>query len=212
MPLISDKAILMVLEQAPSPLELRQLAKELRLSPEDRPTLKTHIKHMIDKGLVFTDDKRQIRLTTHMPEVCIAKVTSYDDNGYGVIEILSQDVDPELLSRAEISLMPERKRGRVPQIGARILVRMTQYGPDQYEARVLRILPDRKERFFGRIVTFRGGLGVELADKGARRIIALTRGETDLPNIDDLIEAEWNDAKGKMDKTASIVRNFGSAQ
>ena len=61
-------------------------------------------------------------------------------------------------------------------------------------------------------MTFRGGLGVELADKGARRIIALTRGETDLPNIDDLIEAEWNDAKGKMDKTASIVRNFGSAQ
>ena len=212
MPLISDKAILMALEQAPSPLELRQLAKELRLSPEDRPALKTHIKHMIDKGLVFTDDKRQIRLATHMPEVCIAKVTSYDDDGYGVIEILSQDVDPELLSRAEISLMPERKRGRVPQIGARILVRMTQYGPDQYEARVLRILLDRKERFFGRIVTFRGGLGVELADKGARRIIALTRGETDLPNIDDLIEAEWNDAKGKMDKTASIVRNFGSAQ
>ena len=80
---------------------------------------------MIDKGLVFTDDKRQIRLATHMPEVCIAKVTSYDDDGYGVIEILSQDVEPELLSRAEISLMPERKRGRVPQIGARILVRMT---------------------------------------------------------------------------------------
>ena len=63
-----------------------------------------------------------------MPEVVMAKVISYDDDGYGEIEILSQDVSADLIARSEISLMPERKRGRIPKIGARILAKMIQYG------------------------------------------------------------------------------------
>ena len=207
---ITNDAIIASLEAAPAPLGLREVAKELSLSPEDRPALKSHVRKMVEDGLIFMDDKRRIRLASHMPEVCIAEVTAYDDDGYGSLNILSQDIDEAMIARSEISLMPERKRGRIPRIGARILARMVQYGPDQYEARVLRILPDRKETFFGRIVRFRGGLGIEGAEKGARRIVELARGGS-TPQLDDLIEAEMNDAKGKIAKTASILRNFGPA-
>ena len=207
---ITNEAIIASLEAAPAPLGLREVAKELSLSPEDRPALKSHVRKMIEAGLIFMDDKRRIRLASHMPEVCIAEVTAYDDDGYGSLKILSQDIDEAMIARSEISLMPERKRGRIPRIGARILARMVQYGPDQYEARVLRILPDRKDRFFGRIVRFKGGLGIEGAEKGARRIIELAKGGS-TPQLDDLIEAEMNDAKGKIAKTASILRNFGPA-
>ena len=172
---ITNEAIIASLEAAPAPLGLREVAKELSLSPEDRPALKSHVRKMIEAGLIFMDDKRRIRLGSHMPEVCIAEVTAYDDDGYGSLKILSQDIDEAMIARSEISLMPERKRGRIPRIGARILARMVQYGPDQYEARVLRILPDRKDRFFGRIVRFKGGLGIEGAEKGARRIIELAK-------------------------------------
>ena len=207
---ITNEAIIASLEAAPAPLGLREVAKELSLSPEDRPALKSHVRKMIEAGLIFMDDKRRIRLASHMPEVCIAEVTAYDDDGYGSLKILSQDIDEAMIARSEISLMPERKRGRIPRIGARILARMVQYGPDQYEARVLRILPDRKDRFFGRIVCFKGGLGIEGAEKGARRIIELAKGGS-TPQLDDLIEAEMNDAKGNIAKTASILRNFGPA-
>ena len=207
---ITYDAIIASLEAAPAPLGLREVAKALSLSPEDRPALKSHVRKMIEDGLIFMDDKRRIRLASHMPEVCIAEVTAYDDDGYGSLKILSQDIDEAMIARSEISLMPERKRGRIPRIGARILARMVQYGPDQYEARVLRILPDRKDRFFGRIVRFRGGLGIEGAEKGARRIVELAKGGA-TPQLDDLIEAEMNDAKGKIAKTASILRNFGPA-
>ena len=75
-------------------------------------------------------------------------------------------------------------------MGARILARMAQVGPDQFEAHILRILPERKTRFFGRIVKFRDYLGIESAEKGARQITALARGQTNPPKIDDLVEAE----------------------
>ena len=211
MSVISDDRILACLQDAPSPIGISDIAKQLSLRPDDRILLKSHLRAMVNAGLIFMDDKRRLRLASHMPEVCIAEVTSYDHDGYGTLKILSQDIDPDMIARSEISLMPERKRGRVPKIGARIMARMVQYGPDQYEARVLRILPDRKERFFGRIVRFRGGLGIEAADKGARRIIELARGGEITPKLDDLIEAEMIDAKGKIAKSASIVRNFGPA-
>ena len=146
---ISDGAVTDALLASPAPLELRDLAKHMGLLPEDRPLLKAHIRNMISEGLVFADDKRRIRLASHMPEVVMAEVLSYDDDGYGALNILSEDIDEALIARSDIALMPERKRGRIPQIGARILARMIQYGPDQYEARVLRILPMRKDRFFG---------------------------------------------------------------
>ena len=211
MSVISDDRILACLQDAPSPIGISDIAKQLSLRPDDRILLKSHLRVMVNAGLIFMDDKRRLRLASHMPEVCIAEVSSYDHDGYGTLKILSQDIDPDMIARSEISLMPERKRGRVPKIGARIMARMVQYGPDQYEARVLRILPDRKERFFGRIVRFRGGLGIEAADKGARRIIELARGGEITPKLDDLIEAEMIDAKGKIAKAASIVRNFGPA-
>ena len=211
MSVISDDRILACLQDAPSPIGISDIAKQLSLRPNDRILLKSHLRKMVNAGLIFMDDKRRLRLASHMPEVCIAEVTSYDHDGYGTLKILSQDIDPDMIARSEISLMPERKRGRVPKIGARIMARMVQYGPDQYEARVLRILPDRKERFFGRIVRFRGGLGIEAADKGARRIVELARGGEITPKLDDLIEAEMIDAKGKIAKSASIVSNFGPA-
>ena len=207
---LSEKAILDVLAEAPAPVELRALAKALQLQPQDRPELKALVGQMVTNGAVFLDDKRQIRLASHMPEVVMAKVISYDDDGYGEIEILSQDVSADLIARSEISLMPERKRGRIPKIGARILAKMIQYGPDQFEARVLRILPEMKDRFFGRIVSYRGGLGIEVAEKGARRIIQLAKGD-ETPKLDDLIEAEMLDGKGRIAKAAAMVRNFGSA-
>ena len=207
---LSEKAVLDVLAEAPAPVELRALAKALQLQPQDRPELKALVSQMVTNGAVFLDDKRQIRLASHMPEVVMAKVISYDDDGYGEIEILSQDVSADLIARSEISLMPERKRGRIPKIGARILAKMIQYGPDQFEARVLRILPEMKDRFFGRIVTYRGGLGIEVAEKGARRIIQLAKGD-ETPKLDDLIEAEMLDGKGRIAKAAAMVRNFGSA-
>lgn len=201
--------LLAILAQAPGPMELRTLAKALSLLPGERVLLKQRIRSLVDQGLVFIDDKRRVRLATHMPEVCMAEVIAYDDDGYGELKILSQDIDDAMLARCEISLMPERKRGRIPQIGARILARMVQYGPDQYEARVLRILPTRQDRFFGRIVTFRGGFGIESAEKGARRITELARGGAITVQLDDLVEAEMIDAKGKIAHSANIITNFG---
>ena len=57
-------------------------------------------------------------------------------------------------------------------------------------------------------MSFRGQFGIEVAEKGARRVIALAKAG-EMPQLDDLIEAEMNDAKGRIAKTASMVRNFG---
>lgn len=208
---LSSDNLLAILGQAPGPIDLRTLSKELSLLPGERVLLKQRVRRLVDEGLVFIDDKRRVRLAQHMPEVCMAEVIAYDDDGYGALKILSQDIDEAMIARSEISLMPERKRGRIPQIGARILARMVQYGPDQYEARVLRILPTRQDRFFGRIVHFRGGFGIEGAEKGARRITELARGGEISVKLDDLVEAEMNDAKGKISRSATVITNFGPA-
>ena len=206
---IHSDDIIATLGDSASPLGIRELAVALGISPEDRPLLKSKIREMYETGQIFMDDKRRVRLASHMPEVCMAEVLDYDDDGYGTLKILSQDIDESLLERAEISLVPERKRGRIPQIGARILARMIQYGPDQFEARVLRILPDRQDRFFGRIVRFRGGFGIESSQKGARRIIEVARGGKIAARLDTLVEAEMIDAKGKIAKSATIIQDFG---
>ena len=211
MTVISDNKVLQALEDAIEPIGLRDLASHLGLPPADQPDLKSHLRKMAESGQIFIDDKRRIRLAGHMPEVCMAEVTSYDDDGYGQIEILSQDIDKALIDRSEIILVPERRRGRIPQIGARILARMTRVGPDQYEARILRILPQKKDKFFGRIVKFRNGLGIESAEKGARRIIECITDKTAPPQIDDLIEAEMIESRGRISKSASVIRNFGNA-
>lgn len=208
---LSAETIISCLRQAPSPLGLRELAQEIGLMPDDRSALKHQVRLMIEAGEIFMDDRRRVRLSSHMPEVCMAEVTGYDDDGYGTLTLLSQDIDPALIARSDISLMPERRRGRVPKIGARILARMVQYGPDQYEARVLRILPERKDRFFGRIVKFRQGFGIEAAEKGARRIIELAQTSQQSFQLDDLVEAEMNDAKGRIAKSATVIKNFGTA-
>ena len=208
---ITQEAVLSCLQDSPAPLYLREIAKALSLSPAAREELKPLIAAMASDGLIHVDERRLIRLPTHMPEVCMAEVLAYDDDGYGSIRILSDDISEELIARSDIVLAPERKRGRIPRIGAKILVRMTAYGPDQYEARVLRILPDRKETIFGRIVAFRGGFGIEVAEKGARQIVPLAP-DRDAPQLDDLIEAEFLPAKGRISKTAKMIKNFGSGE
>ena len=208
---IGDDAILSCLAEAPSPMGLRDLALALQIDVPSRPQLKQRVKQLAEAKALFIDEKRRIRSADTMPEVVLAKVTAYDDDGYGIIDILSQEVSKKLVERCDISLFPERKRGRIPKIGATILARMVQVGPDQFEAHILRILPERKTRFFGRIVKFKDYLGVESAEKGARHIIALIKGDEAIPKLDDLIEAEMVETKGRMAKSARLIRNFGSA-
>ena len=206
----SPHAILAYLEDQIMAVGVRDIAKAFHLSVEDRPWLKSQLKEMAKDGLIIIDDKRQIRLAGRMPEVVMAEVTGYDNDGYGQLRILSDDVAQELIDQSEIWLFPGRKRGRIPKVGARILARMAQVGPDQFEAHILRVLPDRKTRFFGRIVKFRDYLGIESAEKGARQITPLAKGQTTPPQIDDLVEAELNDKSGRVQKNASIIRNFGT--
>ena len=207
---ISSQAVISFLEDQIMAVSIRDIAKAFKLSVEERPILKSLLKDMAEDGLIIIDDKRQIRLSGRMPEVVMAEITGYDNDGYGEIRIISDEVSSELIERSEIWLFPGRKRGRIPKVGARILARMAQVGPDQFEAHILRILPERKTRFFGRIVKFRDYLGIESAEKGARQITALARGQTNPPKIDDLVEAELNDKSGRVQKNASIIQNFGS--
>ena len=207
---LSSQAIISYLEDEIMAVSVRDIAKAFHLSVQERPQLKSLLKDMANEGLIIIDDKRQIRLAGRMPEVVMAEVTGYDDDGYGQMRILSDDVSEDLLARSEIWLFPGRKRGRIPKVGARILARMAQVGPDQFEAHILRLLPERKTRFFGRVVKFRDYLGIESAEKGARQITALAKGQVPPPQIDDLVEAELNDKSGRLQKNASIIQNFGS--
>lgn len=206
---LTEGAVLDALTEAVKPLKLRELSLALSLPVAERPSLKQLVREMAENRMIFIDEKRQIRLATQLPEVVMAQVTGFDDDGYGTLKILSEDVDQTFLETIEIWLFPERKRGRIPKEGAHILARVMQVGPSQYEAHTLRVLPERKAHIFGRVVKFRDYLGIESSEKGARQIIPLKKGG-EIPQLDDLIEAELDDKAGRFAKIAHMTRNFGT--
>ena len=70
---------------------------------------------MAEDGLIIDGDKRQIRLSGRMPEVVMAEITSYDNDGYGEIRIISDDVSSELIERSEIWLFQDEKEDASPK-------------------------------------------------------------------------------------------------
>ena len=99
---LTEAAVLDALTEAVKPLKLRELSLALSLPVAMRPDLKQLVREMAEKRILFLDEKRQIRLATQLPEVIMAQVTGFDDDGYGTLKILSEDVDPNYLETIEI--------------------------------------------------------------------------------------------------------------
>jgi ribonuclease R len=133
-PPLSRESILEALARAPKTTK-NDLARYLGVHGNERIELKRILKELEAEGLLSRDNKRVLKKAGTVPET-------------GVLEIVGQDADGELLARPQkwdaddeppqIVVMPGRD-GDAPGKGERILARITK-SADGYEARVIKRL------------------------------------------------------------------------
>jgi ribonuclease R len=198
-----EAALLAYLADCPAPPDLRGLIKAFDVTADHRRAFRHQLREMADRGLI-TANKRAITLAGSLPEICVIEVTGIDDHGDGTGQPVGDDL-PSLAIRIPLS----RKAGKAAAVGQHILARLTKTPAGDFEAQTIRVLDRQPKRIFGILVKAGSGFRLQSADRGKRDSLVIRLGAGDVVADGDLVEAALIEGRGRLGKTARIIKNLG---
>ncbi len=202
---LPDKAILRAfIAAANGPIKTRDIARHFGVPPHGRVRLRALLHELAVTGA----DNSAEEDSTQFPEVTVADIIAFESDGYGHIRFVHGVDEKGAPVVHEALLIPQKKRGRTPKLGDRVLVRLVPQTDDTVLAETMRILPARMKRFFGRAFKGRKEWLLEPAEKGGQRAVSLLLPSGQTVDENDLIEVELVTA-GSRETTATMIRNLG---
>ena len=198
-----EAALLAYLADCPTPPDLRGLIKAFGITADHRRAFRHQLRDMADRGLI-TDNKRAITLAGRLPEICVIEVTGIDEHGDGTGQPVGDDLPP-----VAIHIPLSRKAGKAAAVGQQILARLTTTPAGDYEAQTIRVLDRQHKRIFGILVKAGNGFRLQPADRGKRDSLVIRLNAGDVVADGDLVEAALIDGRGRLGKTARIIKNLG---
>ncbi|MEX2409061.1 MAG: RNB domain-containing ribonuclease, partial [Rhodovibrionaceae bacterium] len=133
----STAEILRFIEESPTPVGKREIARAFKIKGADRPRLKEVLRELKQSGNLERHAKRQLASPGRLPEVAVIEVVDLDEDG----ELVARPANwkAEQGPPPIIYVTPDKQRREALATGERLLAKLTR-SDDIYEARVIRRL------------------------------------------------------------------------
>nr|WP_321444268.1 ribonuclease R [uncultured Cohaesibacter sp.] len=149
----SKEEILAFIAENPGQAGKREIARAFNISGGARIGLKRILKELTEDGHIEKNRKRLVK-AGELPAVGIYRITTRDPHGDLIglpVKWESDHGDPP-----RVLIQPDKRSKTVPGIGDRVLAKIVESNPDQFEmagirqtVRVIRILPKREDSILG---------------------------------------------------------------
>ncbi|MDA0662050.1 MAG: RNB domain-containing ribonuclease [Proteobacteria bacterium] len=136
-PVPTKRQILDFINESPTPVGKREIARAFGMRGSDRIALKSVLKELQDEGLLDRGRKRQVRPAGALPPVVIIEVVGIDSDGEVLCKPARWD---EETPPPTIYLRPGRRRTPAPGKGDRVLANVERTGKNTYTAEAIRVL------------------------------------------------------------------------
>ncbi|MGI9434825.1 MAG: ribonuclease R [Geminicoccaceae bacterium] len=186
----------------------RELARAFNLKGQDRAELRAMLRGLQDEGLLERGHKRRVRDSGRLPGVAVLNVVTIDDDGELIAIPANQSVSGDTAT-PQIHLNGQQGRGRAPEIGDRVLAKLSFVEGLLYEGRIIKVLPRPPERLIGVVEPSRDGLLVRPLDRKAGRGIVLERELVGMVKPGDVVVVEGKDGQKRSDGTVRISKRLG---
>jgi len=186
----------------------RDLARTLRIKGSERITLKRILKELESEGAIERSARRRYAPAGGLPEV-------------GVLEIIGQDPDGELLARPQrweqeeppprILIVPGRETEAGPAIGVgeRVLARLSRTD-EGYEARIVKRIGAGVHRVLGVYREHAGQGRIEPIDRKTRHEFAVDRHDRGGAESNELVLVEPLAGRALGQPRARVIERLGS--
>jgi ribonuclease R len=139
-----------------------------------------------------------------LPEISVLEILGFDDDGNGQ----ARPVDDNAAAVSEICVRLSRRSGRAPAVGQQILARLTQIGPTQYEAAIIRVLDRQPKRLFGIAVATGKKFLITPATRGKRDQLNLIVADGETVRDGDLVEGGGAVRPRRNQQICTVNRQF----
>ncbi len=197
--------IVAFIEESPTPVGKREIARAFHLTGGGRVWLKGVLKELAEDGKVERGRKRRVTKPGALPEVAVIQVARIDADG----EVICRPVKESEGAQPVIYLRPGSHRGAAPGEGDRILARLNRIGEDIYDARIIRVVGTGPRLLIGVFEpTGDGGL-VRPTDRKHKGDYVVGRADTGTARPGDLVSAEVLETRGYGARRVKIVERLG---
>jgi ribonuclease R len=197
--------IVAFIEESPTPVGKREIARAFHLTGGGRVWLKGVLKELAEEGRVERGRKRRVARPGTLPEVAVIQVDRIDADG----EVICRPVKETDGEPPVIYLRPGGHRGAAPGEGDRILARLNRIDAGTYDAKIIRVIGTGPRRLIGVFEpTGDGGL-VRPTDRKHKSDYVVGRADTGKARPGDLVSAEVLETRGYGARRVKIVERLG---
>ncbi|MDE0537918.1 MAG: hypothetical protein OXH94_04225, partial [Rhodospirillales bacterium] len=180
----SRQDILDYISENPDHATVRHITSAFNVAKKYRARLRSEIRHLKDMGLIEDGGDRSLSRTGALPPVTVVRVSGTDSDGEVLV---TPDNWPEDSPAPLVYLKADRRPGPAPGLGDRLLVRLRQQDDGDYQARLIRALPDGSPLVIG---VYDGDARVKPTDRKARSEIEIGPGDGMDAEAGELVVAE----------------------
>lgn len=163
-PFPSRDEVLRFIEESPTPVGKREIARAFHIRGDQRIRLKALLKDMSDAGVLNRGRGRSVLKSGELPKVTVVTVTGRDSEGHAVVR-----PDNWTDGAAVPLILLKEQEGRTALgLGERALVKIEKISAGVYEARVMRRLEAAAPAFLGQLTLVDDEYRIIPVDKKAR--------------------------------------------
>ncbi len=197
--------IVSFIEDSPTPVGKREIARAFHLTGANRIWLKGVLKELADEGRVERGRKRRMTRPGALPEVAVIEVEHIDADG----EVVCRPVKETEGKPPVIYLRPGSHRGAAPGEGDRLLARLKRIGADTYDASIIRVIGTGPRRLIGVFEPTGEGGVVRPTDRKHKSDYVVGRADIGKARPGDLVSAEVLETRGYSARRVKIVERLG---
>jgi len=204
-PLPTRDQIVAFIDESPTPVGKREIARAFRLTGANRVWLKEVLKELAAEGRVERGRKRRVTRPGALPEVAVIQVDHIDADG----EVVCRPVKQMEGKPPVIYLRPGGHRGAAPGEGDRLLARLKRVGADTYDASIIRVIGTGPRRLIGVFEPTGDGGVLRPTDRRHKSEYVVGRGDVGKARPGDLVSAEVLETRGYGARRVRIVDRLG---
>lgn len=182
----SREQILAFVQDSPTPVGRREIARAFDIKGSMRADLRGLLKDMTEAGDLDLGRKRKVAPAGALPEVTVLEVVSIDTDGQTLARAVGREAEEP---QPRIHLVEDRRAGPMGH-GDRALCRLERRGEHSYTARVIRRIGRAAPRTLGVFEKTVDGGRVRPTDKKAKSEIRIPKGDTMDAHTGDLVMVE----------------------